>query len=208
MAPNPEFHNAKRAAEDKAFVNMAFSGDHDANPAPTAITDSTPSHTATSVEPPPGSTTIVNRRNSAGNSKSQAQQEGNNHSNDTNNNTGRNDNKGIIACTGDDAQLMDFDDLLPHIGEFGRYQKMLFLLMIPFATFVAWTYFSQIFLTLVPQEFHCALPELDSLLPGSPERFVYFHLFDRETNLLVFLNLNYSSDWAEASGLTILFYNE
>lgn len=179
MPPNPEFHNAKRAAEENAFVNMAFSGE----PATTTTTlsDSTPSLTATaSVEPPPGSTTIVNRRNSAGNSKSQTQQEGNNHSNDANNNGGKEDNKGIIACTGDDAQLMDFDDLLPHIGEFGRYQKILFLLMIPFATFVAWTYFSQIFLTLVPQDFHCALPELDSLLPGSQDRLVYTRLFGSE----------------------------
>lgn len=57
---------------------------------------------------------------------------------------------------------MDFDDLLPHVGEFGRYQKTLFLLMIPFAFFVAFVYFSQIFLTLVPEEHWCHVPELNN----------------------------------------------
>lgn len=58
---------------------------------------------------------------------------------------------------------IDFDDLLPHIGEFGRYQKTLFLLMIPFAFFVAFVYFAQIFITLVPEEHWCRVPELDDL---------------------------------------------
>ncbi|XP_058458866.1 organic cation transporter protein [Malaya genurostris] len=59
--------------------------------------------------------------------------------------------------------IVDFDDLLPHIGEFGRYQKILFLLMIPFAFFVAFVYFSQIFITLVPEEHWCRVPELEHL---------------------------------------------
>jgi hypothetical protein len=59
-------------------------------------------------------------------------------------------------------RVIDFDDLLPHIGEFGRYQKILFLLMIPFAFFVAFVYFSQIFLTLVPDEHWCFVPELEN----------------------------------------------
>lgn len=58
---------------------------------------------------------------------------------------------------------IDFDDLLPHIGEFGRYQKILFLCMIPFAFFVAFVYFSQIFITLVPEEHWCNVPELGDL---------------------------------------------
>ncbi|CRK95636.1 CLUMA_CG009094, isoform A [Clunio marinus] len=60
-------------------------------------------------------------------------------------------------------KVIDFDDLLPHIGEFGRYQKILFLLMIPFAFFVAFVYFSQIFITLVPDEHWCFVPELANL---------------------------------------------
>ncbi|XP_054732900.1 carcinine transporter [Anastrepha obliqua] len=58
---------------------------------------------------------------------------------------------------------LDFDDILPMIGEFGKYQKILFLLMIPFATFVAFVYFSQIFMTLVPEQHWCTVPELEVL---------------------------------------------
>ncbi|XP_049707257.2 organic cation transporter protein [Helicoverpa armigera] len=57
----------------------------------------------------------------------------------------------------------DFDDLLPYVGEFGLYQKILFLLMIPFAFFVAFVYFSQIFMTIVPEEHWCWIPELANM---------------------------------------------
>lgn len=58
---------------------------------------------------------------------------------------------------------IDFDDILPLIGEFGKYQRILFLLMIPFAFFVAFVYFAQIFITLVPEEHWCRIPELADL---------------------------------------------
>jgi hypothetical protein len=59
--------------------------------------------------------------------------------------------------------VIDFDDLLPHVGDFGRYQKILFLLMIPFAFFVAFVYFSQIFIIIVPEKHWCNIPELSHL---------------------------------------------
>lgn len=69
-----------------------------------------------------------------------------------------------------DEKDMDFDELLPHVGEFGFYQRVLFVLMIPFAFFVAWVYFSQIFITLVPEGHWCRVPELENLTVE--ERFV------------------------------------
>ncbi|KAJ6641366.1 Carcinine transporter, partial [Pseudolycoriella hygida] len=63
----------------------------------------------------------------------------------------------------DTINVQDFDDLIPHIGGFGRYQKILFLLMIPYAYFLVFVYFTQIFITLVPEEHWCAVPELAHL---------------------------------------------
>nr|CAD7603751.1 unnamed protein product [Timema genevievae] len=62
-----------------------------------------------------------------------------------------------------DGDVLDFDDMLPHVGEFGLYQKILFLLLGPFTLFSAWVYFSQIFLTLVPEHHWCLVPELAGL---------------------------------------------
>jgi len=68
--------------------------------------------------------------------------------------------------------LMDFDDLLPYIGEFGIYQKCLFLFMIPFAFFVAFVYFSQFFMGLVPESHWCQVPELISANLSVEQRYV------------------------------------
>ncbi|XP_049540739.1 solute carrier family 22 member 13 [Anopheles darlingi] len=76
---------------------------------------------------------------------------------------GANANPAKMAVAVAEKPVVDFDDLLPHVGEFGRYQKILFLLMIPFAFFVAFVYFSQIFITLVPEEHWCYVPELQHL---------------------------------------------
>lgn len=72
------------------------------------------------------------------------------------------------------SNFMDFDDLLPHIGEFGRYQKILFLLMIPYATFLVFVYFTQIFITLVPEHHWCFVPELQHLNVDERLVCVYF----------------------------------
>lgn len=70
----------------------------------------------------------------------------------------------VNHCDDENAsKKIDFDDILPHIGEFGTYQKILFLLMIPFAFFVAFVYFTQIFITLVPEKHWCRIPELEHL---------------------------------------------
>lgn len=86
-------------------------------------------------------------------------------------NSGDDNEKKIEAGKGDEKETLEFDDLLPHIGEFGIYQKILFLLMIPFAFFVAWVYFSQIFITIVPEKHWCWVPELSNLTVE--ERYVF-----------------------------------
>ena len=63
----------------------------------------------------------------------------------------------------DKQPSMDFDDMLPLVGEFGVYQKILFLLLMPFAFFVTFVYFTQIFITVTPEQYWCKVPELDHL---------------------------------------------
>ncbi|KAK2704056.1 organic cation transporter protein-like [Artemia franciscana] len=50
-------------------------------------------------------------------------------------------------------EIADFDDVLPYIGSFGRYQKFLFLLTAPFLIFLSFVYFSQVFITLTPDHY-------------------------------------------------------
>ncbi|CAH1642221.1 unnamed protein product [Spodoptera littoralis] len=64
---------------------------------------------------------------------------------------------------GQTKKLKDLDDLLPYVGDFGWYQRILFLLMIPYSFFFAFVYFGQIFMTLVPEEHWCYVPELANL---------------------------------------------
>ncbi|XP_052749076.1 carcinine transporter-like [Galleria mellonella] len=59
--------------------------------------------------------------------------------------------------------LKDLDDLFPYIGGFGWYQRLLFLLMIPYSFFFAFVYFAQIFMTVVPSEHWCYVPELGNM---------------------------------------------
>jgi hypothetical protein len=69
----------------------------------------------------------------------------------------------ISSAVQEEKPLMDFDDMLPHIGEFGLYQKILFILLAPFAFFVAFVYFTQIFITVIPEGYWCRIPELMNL---------------------------------------------
>lgn len=60
-------------------------------------------------------------------------------------------------------KIESFDDILPYVGEAGRYQLILFLILLPFTIVYAFLYFTQFFLTLVPNEHWCNVPELDDL---------------------------------------------
>ncbi|XP_014600495.1 PREDICTED: organic cation transporter protein-like [Polistes canadensis] len=56
-----------------------------------------------------------------------------------------------------------FDDILHYVGEAGRYQLFLFFLLLPFTFVYAFLYFAQFFITLVPAEHWCTIPELMDL---------------------------------------------
>ncbi len=70
---------------------------------------------------------------------------------------------GVLTLDDDDDgddPVVDFDDMLPHVGEFGPYQIALFFLTAPFCFFLAFSYFSQVFITLV--DVHtCHIPQLN-----------------------------------------------
>ncbi|XP_063863454.1 carcinine transporter-like [Scylla paramamosain] len=56
---------------------------------------------------------------------------------------------------------MDFDDLLPHVGEFGRYQKLLiFLICLPACIPCGFHAFNQLFMSPVPPHW-CRVPALE-----------------------------------------------
>ncbi|XP_020280140.1 carcinine transporter-like [Pseudomyrmex gracilis] len=59
-------------------------------------------------------------------------------------------------------KLETFDDILPCVGDFGRYQWLLLLALLPYSVAYSTLYFSQFFLTLVPQEHWCRINELVS----------------------------------------------
>lgn len=68
-------------------------------------------------------------------------------------------------------KLETFDDILPYVGDFGRYQWFLLLSLLPYGVSYASLYFSQFFLTLVPQEHWCQITELETLNYTQEQRF-------------------------------------
>ena len=61
---------------------------------------------------------------------------------------------------------MDFDYMLTRVGEFGKYQKLLFLFQAPFAVFVTFVLFGQIFITTYPEVFWCGALGFPEALGG------------------------------------------
>ena len=71
------------------------------------------------------------------------------------------------------AKLETFDDALPHVGDFGRYQVMLLFALLPFSVAYATLYFSQFFFTLVPKEHWC---KVDELIDGFTQEQRYYKM--------------------------------
>lgn len=55
------------------------------------------------------------------------------------------------------VKKIEFDELLPLVGQYGLYQIILFFLLLPFCFFIAFIYMSQMFITLVPENYSCAV---------------------------------------------------
>ncbi|XP_071515352.1 LOW QUALITY PROTEIN: carcinine transporter-like [Panulirus ornatus] len=79
---------------------------------------------------------------------------------------------------------MDFDDLLPHVGEFGRYQKLLiFFICLPACVPCGFHAFNQLFMSPTPPHW-CRVPELE------------------DAGLSVMEARNLSIPWEEGSGFS------
>jgi len=76
--------------------------------------------------------------------------------------TNSNSSNNNVNDVDESSELLDFDDVLPSVGEFGIYQIILFFLTAPFCFFLAFSYFSQVFITLVPDHW-CRVPQLNNL---------------------------------------------
>lgn len=70
---------------------------------------------------------------------------------------------GLNGSTCNSDEILDFDDIIHHFGDCGRYQMLLFVLMIPFICFIAFVFYSQMLITLVPAQHWCRVPELEDL---------------------------------------------
>ncbi|KOC69918.1 Solute carrier family 22 member 3 [Habropoda laboriosa] len=57
-------------------------------------------------------------------------------------------------------KLETFDDVLPYVGDYGRYQWLLLLSLLPYTAIYVFLYFSQFFITIIPTEHWCRVEEL------------------------------------------------
>ncbi|XP_037038412.1 solute carrier family 22 member 3-like [Bradysia coprophila] len=85
----------------------------------------------------------------------------------------------------------DFDDLLSYVGDFGTYQVYIFLLMAPFTVFYVFVYFTQIFITLIPNDYWCNVPELRHLEPSDRLRLAV-PLIDGQMSKCTMYMVNYT----------------
>ncbi|CAH0723017.1 unnamed protein product, partial [Brenthis ino] len=98
------------------------------------------------------------------------------------------ENKNVISKNKgkeQDSLKNDFNNLLSVAGEFGLYQVLLFLSTCPFFIFGAFSYCTQLFMTEVPSNHWCRVPQLEHLTdierrslaipPDESDNFGYSH---------------------------------
>ena len=74
-----------------------------------------------------------------------------------------------------------FDDMLSHVGDAGRYQVFLFIILLPFSFVYTFLYFGQFFITLIPEEYWCHIPELDNTNLTDLQKLVHYYIFQRSS---------------------------
>ncbi|XP_043480645.1 carcinine transporter-like [Leptopilina heterotoma] len=60
-------------------------------------------------------------------------------------------------------KIENFDDVLPYVGDFGKYQWFLMFSLVPYGLSFAYLFYSQIFILIVPQNHWCKIDELMTL---------------------------------------------
>ncbi|XP_026326759.1 carcinine transporter [Hyposmocoma kahamanoa] len=101
----------------------------------------------------------------------------------------------LVSETNDDP--IDLDDLLPKIGEFGLYQKLLlWLVCLPACLPCGFCAFNQLFMTDVPDHW-CKVPELMELNLTQLERKVLSIPRKADDNTTFEKCLRYSLNWSE-----------
>lgn len=90
----------------------------------------------------------------------------------------------------------DLDDLLPAIGQFGRYQKLLlWLICLPACIPCGFCAFNQLFMADTPHDFWCRVPALDALNISAEQRRNLSLPFDEFTGRYSQCT-RYAIDWA------------
>lgn len=92
-------------------------------------------------------------------------------------------------------QGVEYDQLLAAAGEIGVYQIFLFFKTSPFYIFGAFVYFSQLFLTEVPRNHWCWIPELDNMT--AMERRTLAIPVDKDSPLGYSHCTSYVANWTE-----------
>lgn len=90
---------------------------------------------------------------------------------------------------------VEYDQLLSSAGEFGLYQILLFFKTSPFYVFGGFVYFTQLFLTEVPKNYWCRIPELGNM--SAVERRILAIPADNDSPVGYSQCTSYVANWTE-----------
>ncbi|BES88423.1 Organic cation transporter [Nesidiocoris tenuis] len=97
----------------------------------------------------------------------------------------------------DDEKPLDLDDLLPHVGEFGRYQKcLLWLVCLPACIPCGFCAFNQLFMAESPDHW-CRMPTLEQFISDPEARRAIGIPLQGESNSTYEKCIRYAVNWTE-----------